>query len=295
MAKGKETGKGLVTVDDDSQSLTTPFPVKTILFHNFNFDGDELKSEHKQELDKRVVKQIIEKRQVVRITGHASKQGDAHYNMELSRRRAIAVRDYLLKKGVPPEFLPLDELRARGEEDSKSRFEDDELDRGVTVEFVTNFKPKPSPPKPKQDPLPPPPDTLIKPPFKYPMPVPNMMRLVVVREVFINHRLHAKDPGEHKGESTVSGWSRIDSLTVLGQAPVPFERELDHTQVDQKFFINPIQFLSGQREQFDSIAYYYKYDPASLPSSAAPFELPQDSRACHLLYDSGTLVDQLPR
>ncbi len=294
MAKGKETGKGLVTVNDGKQDPLNPFPVKSILLHNFNFDGDEVKQEHKDELDKRVVKQIIEKRQVVKITGHASKQGNAAYNLELSRRRAQAVRNYLIKKGVPLQFLPIELLVGRGEEDSKSIFEDDELDRGVVVEFVPDFKPKPQPPKPKQDPPPPPPDIIVKPPFPMPMPVPdNVKRLVFVREVYINHTLI--EGGGGKTDRTVEGWRRIDSLTVTSQVPIPFDRELSARKDDQKFFINVFQAVTGQRDQYDSVTYVYKYDPESVPSTAPIFVLPDNNPDCRTLYSSGTPVDRLPR
>ena len=83
MATGKETGKGLVTIDYGTADQLNLCHIKTILFHNFNFDGDELKEEHKQAIKNRLVRQIIEKRQVVRITGHASKKGNANYNREL--------------------------------------------------------------------------------------------------------------------------------------------------------------------------------------------------------------------
>jgi outer membrane protein OmpA-like peptidoglycan-associated protein len=41
----------------------------------------------------------------LRIAGHTDEQGDADYNLDLSIRRAAAVRDYLVDKGVKPERL----------------------------------------------------------------------------------------------------------------------------------------------------------------------------------------------
>ena len=41
----------------------------------------------------------------VDITGHADRLGSAKYNMKLSERRANAVRDYLVSKGIAPERL----------------------------------------------------------------------------------------------------------------------------------------------------------------------------------------------
>ncbi|MHC1701116.1 MAG: OmpA family protein [Humidesulfovibrio sp.] len=37
------------------------------------------------------------------MVGHASKAGDEAFNIDLSRRRAEAVRKMLLKDGLPPE------------------------------------------------------------------------------------------------------------------------------------------------------------------------------------------------
>ncbi|MEO1091718.1 MAG: OmpA family protein [Pseudomonadota bacterium] len=41
---------------------------------------------------------------VVTIAGHTDRTGNASYNMELSRRRAMAVRDYLLRSGFPGQI-----------------------------------------------------------------------------------------------------------------------------------------------------------------------------------------------
>lgn len=41
----------------------------------------------------------------VRIAGYASASGTVEYNQKLSERRAIAVRDYLIKEGIAPERL----------------------------------------------------------------------------------------------------------------------------------------------------------------------------------------------
>ncbi len=38
----------------------------------------------------------------LQIEGYASPEGTAEYNKALSQRRAVAVRDYLVKQGRPP-------------------------------------------------------------------------------------------------------------------------------------------------------------------------------------------------
>jgi OOP family OmpA-OmpF porin len=49
---------------------------------------------------------------VVEVQGHTDSQADDEYNMDLSRRRAEAVRDYFIEKGVAPSQLS---VRAYGE------------------------------------------------------------------------------------------------------------------------------------------------------------------------------------
>ncbi len=41
----------------------------------------------------------------IRITGHTDEIGDDSYNLELSRKRATAVHDYLVSRGVVPGFI----------------------------------------------------------------------------------------------------------------------------------------------------------------------------------------------
>jgi len=41
----------------------------------------------------------------IRITGHTDEVGDDSYNLELSRKRATAVHDYLVSRGVVPGFI----------------------------------------------------------------------------------------------------------------------------------------------------------------------------------------------
>lgn len=56
------------------------------------------------ELDK-IVEILKKKRVVVRIEGHTDFTGDASFNQALSRKRAFAIRNYLVKNGVDPFTL----------------------------------------------------------------------------------------------------------------------------------------------------------------------------------------------
>ena len=68
----------------------------------FDFDKAVLKPEGKAAIDSQVVGKLaqIQKLEVVLVTGHTDRLGTEAYNQKLSQRRADAVRDYLVSKGV---------------------------------------------------------------------------------------------------------------------------------------------------------------------------------------------------
>ena len=77
-------------------------PAQKLVLHgvNFEFDSAELTAESGKVLD--VVAAHLRKAPglAVEISGHASSEGHIAYNMDLSVRRASAVRNYLIQKGV---------------------------------------------------------------------------------------------------------------------------------------------------------------------------------------------------
>ena len=68
----------------------------------FDFDKAVLKPEGKAAIDSMVVAKLaqMQKLEVVLVTGHTDRLGTEAYNQKLSERRADAVRDYLVSKGV---------------------------------------------------------------------------------------------------------------------------------------------------------------------------------------------------
>ncbi|MDX1698155.1 MAG: OmpA family protein, partial [Thiohalobacterales bacterium] len=72
---------------------------------NFKYDSAELTPPSMAVLDS--VAAVLRERPVqpLEVGGHASAEGDAPYNMELSKKRAQTVRAYLVKRGVKPELL----------------------------------------------------------------------------------------------------------------------------------------------------------------------------------------------
>lgn len=69
----------------------------------FDFDKAVLKPEGKAAIDSQVTGKLsqIQKLEVVLVTGHTDRLGTEAYNQKLSERRADAVRDYLVSRGIP--------------------------------------------------------------------------------------------------------------------------------------------------------------------------------------------------
>ena len=67
---------------------------------NFEFDSARLTAEAKRTLDMLVPKLKARPGLVVRIDGYTDSVGKSDYNLELSRRRAESVRDYLTGRGI---------------------------------------------------------------------------------------------------------------------------------------------------------------------------------------------------
>jgi OOP family OmpA-OmpF porin len=67
----------------------------------FDFDKAILRSEGRAKLDDVVAKSGQLTLEVVIAVGHADRLGKAAYNQRLSERRAAAVKDYLVSKGIP--------------------------------------------------------------------------------------------------------------------------------------------------------------------------------------------------
>jgi outer membrane protein OmpA-like peptidoglycan-associated protein len=72
----------------------------------FAFDQATLDAAAKAALEREGLPKIVELREVRYVVqGHADRLGAARYNQRLSERRAEAVRDYLVEKGVPRENI----------------------------------------------------------------------------------------------------------------------------------------------------------------------------------------------
>ena len=71
----------------------------------FETNSDVLKEESKKELD--ALAEILKLNNQIKIDvqGHTDNVGAADYNMELSQKRANAVRQYLIEKGLDPSRI----------------------------------------------------------------------------------------------------------------------------------------------------------------------------------------------
>ena len=87
VTKVEETERGLVLTFDNELL--------------FKFDSDEILPEQKDNLDK--IAEFLEKKSErdVSIEGHADSTGEDDYNLDLSERRAKAVRSALIERGIP--------------------------------------------------------------------------------------------------------------------------------------------------------------------------------------------------
>ena len=66
----------------------------------FGFDSSELNTDSQMMLDRQAAFLNVNPTLVVIVEGHADERGTREYNLALGDRRAVAVRDYLLAKGL---------------------------------------------------------------------------------------------------------------------------------------------------------------------------------------------------
>src|SRR5262249_23536886 len=106
--------------------------VAALLF-NFDFDDAAVKPEHQNWLSENLIPPLKANRsQRIFLRGMASKAGNADYNLQLSRRRVEAVRNFLISKGAKQAQIV---TSFTGENLSTSKFADDERDRAIEAIF----------------------------------------------------------------------------------------------------------------------------------------------------------------
>jgi len=106
-ASGSATGSASASSSSSSSSSTAAMQMsdaeKLAQVGNtvyFGFDSSELAAEAQGILDRQAAFLNVNPTMVVIIEGHADERGTREYNLALGDRRAVAVRDYLLAKGL---------------------------------------------------------------------------------------------------------------------------------------------------------------------------------------------------
>lgn len=143
------TGPGIITTD--SRAHRSGY-ANWIYLENFDIDGVTVKSEHRNELQRRFgdmerVGDLLmpTDNQWIFLRGYASRTGGVDHNMNLSRDRVFAVQDYLLSLGISNDHITgLDFI---GESWSNAEIEEDQQFRCVEViGRMENIPPPPTTP-----------------------------------------------------------------------------------------------------------------------------------------------------
>lgn len=114
-------------MQDDTLKLTMNSEV------SFDYDSATVKPAFRDTLDK--LADLLRKydRTVVHVIGHTDSRGSDAYNQSLSERRARAVMDYLISRGVPAERLRSEGRSEREPRDSNATEAGRQLNRRVEV------------------------------------------------------------------------------------------------------------------------------------------------------------------
>lgn len=114
-----------VTPEPAPAPLAVAPPAATLVLEGVNFDFDKaiIRPEDYPTLDENVAALRQWGDVDVEVAGHTCNIGTAAYNLGLSQRRANAVREYLISKGIPAE-----RLTAKGYGESRPAFSNDTIE-----------------------------------------------------------------------------------------------------------------------------------------------------------------------
>ena len=93
--------------------VNTPQPTTYRAQVQFGFESAELRSDGRKLLDELARQLLAADLEKLTATAHADRIGSVGYNDDLAERRAEAIRDYLLAKGVPEEVVRIQSRGAR--------------------------------------------------------------------------------------------------------------------------------------------------------------------------------------
>lgn len=88
----------------------------------FDYDRADIREDSRAALDQKIPLLNANPNLTIRVTGHTDGRGADEYNVALGQRRARAVRDYLVARGITAGRIALD---SRGEEQPVAQGEDE--------------------------------------------------------------------------------------------------------------------------------------------------------------------------
>lgn len=122
---------------EPTDKMDIPIHQKIILKNiHFKTNSDELEAGPQSELDTLASKMLSHGKVKIKVTGHTDDIGDDDFNQDLSLRRAKAVKDYLIKKGVPEDHIVFE---GKGEKEPikpNDSDKDREINRRVEFEII---------------------------------------------------------------------------------------------------------------------------------------------------------------
>lgn len=112
----EETEEEVVVQQDDTGSLPEDVDLESLIWSKdtglqtvyFDFDKSDIRADAAATLEENAakIKQIpAQQNCIIRIAGHCDERGTQEYNLALGERRALAVREYLIKLGCAGDRL----------------------------------------------------------------------------------------------------------------------------------------------------------------------------------------------
>jgi len=97
----------LVAKAEPAAAPSKPALVNLAWTAEFSYGSAELTPEARARLDGEIVPKLVASKEIryLHVYGHSDRTGSAEYNRKLSEKRAEALRDYLVSKGVDPDKI----------------------------------------------------------------------------------------------------------------------------------------------------------------------------------------------
>jgi hypothetical protein len=140
---GKEGKEGLIDINVEPKDPRWSWPVTHVLLFNYNIDGNLIKDEHKEFLDKQLIPFLKANKVHVKLHGTASRSGDPEYNKQLSMERVLRIKKYLTDHGIPESQVPGTQMDWVGSKEANPGDMEDGHDRAVKITIANGLKPKP--------------------------------------------------------------------------------------------------------------------------------------------------------